>query len=202
MRGVSANRYRMNPEAQQIIHAELDPGESILWAGKPKQGTVFRGSDFFMIPFSLLWGGFAIVWEIMAVAMIHKAEKVPDGFVYLFPLFGIPFVAIGLYMIFGRFIYDSKRRSKTFYGVTNERAIIVSGLFRKNVKSLSLKAISDLSIDEKSNNRGTILFGQESPMMSVFMGGGFPGTGSTTPRFELIENAKQVYNQIRSQQKR
>lgn len=155
-----------------------------------------------MIPFSLLWGGFAIFWEYMAITMTHNAKNTPDGIEIIFPLFGIPFVVVGLYFIFGRFIYDAKKRSKTFYGVTTDRVMIISGLFRKNVKSLNLKAMSDLSIDEKQNGRGTIIFGQENPMMAMFMGGGFPGTGSTTPKFELIDGAKQVYNEIRNQQKR
>jgi len=57
-------------------------------------------------------------------------------------------------------------------------------------------------MSEKENDVGTILFGQENQMASMFMGGGFPGMGgSTTPKFEFIENAKQVYNQLRTQQK-
>jgi len=109
----------MNFEAQRMVQRELDSGEKLLWAGMPKQGTIFRGMDVFMIPFSLLWGGFAIFWEYMVLAMAPQAQDTPEGFAIIFPLFGIPFVIIGLYMIFGRFIYDSKKRSKTFYGLTN-----------------------------------------------------------------------------------
>ena len=192
----------MNYDAQKIIQKELDSDERLLWAGMPKQGTIFKGTDVFMIPFSLLWGGFAIFWEYMALTMVPKAQNAPDGFALLFPLFGIPFVVIGLYMIFGRFIYDSKKRVKTFYGLTDQRAIIISGVFSKNVKSLNLKSMSDVSMSEKANGCGTIIFGQENQMMNMFMGGGFPGMGgSNTPKFELIENAKQVYNQLREQQK-
>jgi hypothetical protein len=62
--------------------------------------------------------------------------------------------------------------------------------------------MSDISLTEKSNGYGTIIFGQENKIKSMFMGGEFPGmSGSTTPKFELIENAKQVYNQLREQQK-
>ena len=38
--------------------------------------------------------------------------------------------------------------------------------------------------------------------MSIFVGRGLPGMGgSTTPKFELIEDAKQVYNELRAQQR-
>lgn len=188
----------MNQAAQMAIQKELGPGERMLWAGMPQQGIVFRGSDVFMIPFSLLWGGFAIFWEIMALQIPSK-EPGPIG--VIFPLFGIPFVLIGLYMIVGRFFYDSKKRTKTFYGLTDQRVVIVSGIFNKDVKSLSLKAMSDVSLSEKQNGSGTIVFGQENPMMAMFMGGGMPGMGgSMTPKFEHIDHARQVYNQIRAQQ--
>lgn len=188
----------MKYDAQIIIQQELDSSERLLWAGRPKQGVIFRGYDIFMVPFSLLWGGFAIFWEIMALQIpSDKAGAVS----IVFPLFGIPFVLIGLYLIFGRFLYDAKRREKTFYGLTDQRAIIVSGLFSKGVKSLNLKTMSDVSLSERAGGYGTIVFGQENPMMSHFMGGGFLGAGTTTPKFELIENAKQAYSQLREQQK-
>lgn len=189
----------MNYEARETIQRELDSGEKLLWFGMPKQGILLRGSDIFMIPFSLLWGGFAIFWEIMALA-IPDEKAGPVAIV--FPLFGIPFVLVGLYMIFGRFIYDSKKRSKTIYGLTDQRAIIVSGIFSRGVKSLNLKSISDVSLSEKSDKSGTITFGQENPMMSFFGGNSFPGMGGySAPKFELIESAKDVYNTLIMQQK-
>ena len=189
----------MNYDSQSIIQNELDSNEKLIWAGIPKQGTIFRRSDVFMIPFSLLWGGFAISWEIVAIGMSsEKAGAVSS----VFPLFGIPLIIFCLYMIFGRFIYDSKKRTKTFYGLTDQRAIIVSGIFNKNVKSLSLKTMSDVSLSENSNGHGTITFGHANLMTFIFTGGGFTGMGgSNVPKFELIKNAKQVYDQLIAQQK-
>ena len=187
----------MDYETRDVVKKELDSGEKLLWAGTPKQGVVFRGSDVLMIPFSLLWGGFAIFWEIMALSIPHK-EAGPVSIV--FPLFGIPFVLAGLYMIFGRFIYDAKKRAKTVYGLSDQRAIIISGVFSRSIKSLNLKSLSDVSLTEKGDKSGTITFGQENVMMSFFAGNGFPGMGgSNVPKFELIENAKDVYNQLRIQ---
>ncbi len=190
----------MNFDAQQIVQRELDSGEKLIWAGIPTQGIVVRTSDVFMIPFSLLWGGFAIFWEVMALG-IPKDDA--GAVAYVFPLFGLPFVLIGLYMIFGRFIYDAKKRAKTFYGLTDQRAIIISGLFSKGVKSLNLVTLTDVNLTEKSDLSGTITFGHENQFANFFGGNSLPGMGgSTAPKFELIENAKDVYNKLRAQQKK
>lgn len=70
------------------------------------------------MPFSLLWGGFSIFWSISALV---GGAPVP------FALFGVPFVALGLYFIFGRFIYKAKRKRQTVYGLTEGRALVAVG---------------------------------------------------------------------------
>ena len=92
------------------LDSYLDPGEKLLWSGQPKQGMRLQAGDAFMIPFSLLWGGFAIFWEIAALGIgfsphgrAATTAKEPNFIAYIFPLWGIPFVLMGLYMIFGRF---------------------------------------------------------------------------------------------------
>ena len=52
---------------------QFDIDGSVLWKGKPKQGIVFRGSDIFMIPFSVLWAGFAVLL-IGAISSLLKLE--------------------------------------------------------------------------------------------------------------------------------
>lgn len=178
---------------KNILRAHLSSNENLLWAGQPRAGIVLRATDAFLIPFSLMWGGFAISWELTALT-----KHAP----FFFKLWGIPFVFIGLYFIFGRFIADAKLRSNTYYGVTNERIIILSGLFSRKVKSLNLKTLTDVSLDEKLGGSGTITFGAINPMSWWYSGMAFPGWGpSPTPAFELIQNAKSVYETIRNAQR-
>jgi hypothetical protein len=66
-----------------------------------------------------MWGGFAIFWVVGA----------SSGDPHWFGLFGLPFVAVGLYAIFGRFIYKANRKRRTTSAVTNRRVLeIVRGL--------------------------------------------------------------------------
>ena len=178
----------------EAIKAQLSSGENVLWSGQPRQGVIVRGSDAFMIPFSLMWGGFAIFWEFSVLT-----SNAPAFFV----LWGIPFVLVGLYLIVGRFFFEAKQRTHTFYAVTNERILIVSGVFTRKVKSLNFRTLSDLSLTEGKDNEGSISFGGGSPFSSMFGGfSGWPGMEAHMgPRFELIAGAKSVFEIIRGIQR-
>jgi hypothetical protein len=173
---------------------ELNPGERIIWSGQPQQGLMLRPADIFMIPFSLMWGGFAIFWEFGVVS---------SGAPLFFMAWGIPFVLVGLYIIVGRFFVDSAQRSKTYYALTNERAIIIAGLFNQNTKSLDLKKLPEINISTKGNGKGTITFGASHPMAWMYAGSGFPNMGryQIAPSFEMIDDARTVYQHIKRLQK-
>lgn len=147
-----------------------------------------------MTPFALLWGGFAFFWEWQVI----QSDAPP-----FFVLWGVPFVLVGLYLIFGRFIVEAKQRERTYYGVTSERVLIVSGLFGRKVKSVSLRNLADLSLSEGASGEGSISFGGGAPFGSWFGGfSGWPGMEAYVgPRFDLIPNARSVYNIIRDAQR-
>jgi len=179
-------------EQQQFLNSQLSPNENLLWSGQPRQGVLLRAADAYLIPFSLMWCGFAIFWE--------STVWISDAPIF-FRLWGIPFVLVGLYMVIGRFIVDSLQRSKTFYGVTNERIIIVSGISGRNVKSLNLRTLTDITLNEKPGGVGTITFGSA---VSTSWQSNFPFSRRVEPDcplFEGIPSAKNVYEIIRQAQK-
>jgi len=170
---------------QSELREHLGRDENLLWSEKPKSGIVFRIADIFMIPFSILWCGFAIFWVIMA----YQGGGI-------FALFGVPFVIIGLIFVFGRFIIDSKQRENTVYGLTENRILIKSGVFSKNIKSLNIKTLSDIELSEKGDGTGTISIGPKNPFMVWGSGmNWWPGM-KMNPQLEMIPNARKVYNQI------
>jgi hypothetical protein len=175
-------------DADSEIRNELLTHERLLWTGQPRQGIVLRGFDVFMIPFSILWGGFAIFWMVMAVTM---------GAPWFFVLFGTPFVLVGLYMIFGRFWVEARMRAHTFYGLTEDRVIIVSGIYRRQAKSLNLDTITDVTLTEYRNGGGLITFGPTLQMFAALQGTSWPGMSQfLPPSFALASDARAVYQRI------
>ena len=158
--------------ASARLKVQLEPGERLLWSGQPKQGLALRSTDWFMVPFSLLWGGFAIFWELEALDPFVTS---PNPVNLVMALFGIPFVLVGLYMMFGRFFADSRARAKTYYGVTDQRAIIVSGLFSRQVTSLPYRSMPQVTINVRPDRSGTITFGQPNSLALMSEGTPWPG---------------------------
>lgn len=179
---------------EEQIRRYIAENERLIWCGRPRQGVVFRRSDIFMIPFSFMWGGFALFWEITVLIEFFKDDSNTP---IIFPLFGIPFVLLGIYFIAGRFWADSKRRDKTYYGLTNKRVLIISGICSQRIKSIDVQRLPALTLSEKSDGSGTITFGQSSPW-NWFDGMPFPGMDNYMPAmFETVDNAAGVYEKIR-----
>ncbi len=184
----------MTNTASDQIADELNPGERIIWSGQPQQGLVFRAMDWFLIPFSLLWGGFALFFEF---------SMVTGGAPPVATVAGIPFALMGIYAIFGRFFVDLAQRRRTYYALTNERALIISGLFHHNIKAIFIKYLPEISVSMRRNGRGTITFGTANPMAWMYANSGIPGTGTyhAAPCFDMIEDVKLVYQQVKLQRR-
>ncbi|HEX3508972.1 MAG TPA: hypothetical protein VHW94_11325, partial [Candidatus Dormibacteraeota bacterium] len=112
-----------NVDAQVRLQTYLQPGEGVLWTGSPNPHRLFSSKDFFLVPFSLMWGGFAIFWEASVLAFGRGANQAP----VFFALWGIPFVVVGQYFIWGRFLFKRWDRRRTIYAVTNQRVIVLRG---------------------------------------------------------------------------
>ena len=183
----------MFDDVDSVIQSELRPDEHLLWSGLPPQGIRLRAADAILIPFSLMWGGFAIFWETSAIVA---------GAPLFFVVWGIPFVVVGLYLIVGRFWADAWQRSRTYYAVTDSRVIIVSGIFSRNTRSLNIRTLSDVALTTNTDGGGTISFGPVNPFCGWWSGAGWPGMGRyTAPCLELASEANQVYAAILAAQK-
>jgi hypothetical protein len=162
-------------------------GETTVWKGQPHQGLLLRPIDAFLIPFSLLWCGFAAFWNF---------EVWSSGAPLFFQLFGLPFLVFGAYGTFGRFMLDIYLRRATTYTITTERVVIARG---SKTVSLDIRHLPALELIELSDGSGTIRFG---PAISLLEGrnlGIWQPTFDPVPQFIRIPRARSVYELIRQQ---
>lgn len=130
-----------------FVNQYLLSGEYIVWKGRPEKGLVFSGQDFIMIPFSIMWLGFALFWEWGAIQ---------SGIPFMM-LWGLPFVGIGLYMLFGRYIHSAWLRPRTFYVVTNKKLIIKKG---RKISMYTAMDLPPMTLRIHKNGNGTISFSE------------------------------------------
>jgi hypothetical protein len=178
------------------LRRTLLAGERVLWEGQPYTGLILRPIEVFLIPFSLLWGGFAVFWNASVWMADQNSSDLP------LKLFGLPFLIAGLYITFGRFLIDAVIRKKLRYAVTDRRILIYKDGRGSTVKSVDIQRLPSIDLSERSDGTGTIRFGAA---MSLFNGQNFgiwQPTFDATPQFLRIPNVRFVYELIQKQTER
>lgn len=142
--------------------APLLGNEEFLWAGKPKEGLMFRKSDWLAIPVSLVLLGAALkpYWDARSRTM-HPTEMIGLAI----------FVVLGVYLLIGRFFIDAYVRRDMVYGLTSHRALIIGGLFGRQVLSIDLRTLQQTALTQRRNGLGTITFGPDGGLNSLLAGG-------------------------------
>ena len=149
------------PVQFDVFSSELSSDETVQWSGRPNPDVVFHKDHWGMIPFSLLWGGFAIFWLVGASGIADLWTNRPDKtFQWFGVIWGTPFVLIGQYMIWGRFLHKRWKKRRTYYGLTNRRALIVENGFKgRTVSSAYFENMALVDKWVRSDGIGSLSFG-------------------------------------------
>jgi hypothetical protein len=173
--------------AQRKFERFLEPGEKLLWSGRPATGLRLRPSDAVRIPFGLFFCG----------AVVHMVSTTSaSGGWQFFHLWALFFAAIALYLVVGRFFVDAHRRSTMLYGLTDRRALIVSGAMSQTVSSVYLSTIEDATLSERASGEGSIRLTWPASRYWLSDGGLWVGGADRGYSFEFIRNPAQVYSLI------
>jgi hypothetical protein len=182
----------------QPFQRYLFAGERILWSGQPKQGIAFSRSDLLAIPFSLMWGGFAMFWNYEVWTSLPD-KGAADG--WFFKLWGLPFLAVGLYLIAGRFFYDAWVRNHSHYAVTNDRVLILRTSPTPKLISRDIQSLPMFELTEHRDGTGTIVFDSEDVGYSMFgrkrQFGIWAPAASASAQFFGIDDPRRAYELIR-----
>jgi hypothetical protein len=181
---------------ESLFQNDLMDNEKIHWTGQPDPSIIFSGSDIFMIPFSLLWGGFALFWEGSVLGWIPYAGQRANHAPLFFALWSLPFVGMGLYMIFGRFFFKVWLKKRTYYAITNKRVLIITQGFRRQVQAVFFSQIPVINKSVRGDGTGSLVFGNAG-FGTNYANTGMDFLGSrynrASPGFFDIHDADMVY---------
>ena len=185
----------INQASYVAIQPELTPGESVLWAGQPSPRITFHRQDLFFIPFSLMWGGLAIFWEAGVAGFWGSSGTRLRGPWLLGLIWGIPFVVIGQYLIWGRFLYAAWEKKRIHYAVTNRRLIAVRSGSSRLMASCYIDTLLTLIKEGRSNGIGTLRFA-EVPAAANGRSTWASWDGLAVPSFVDIDDVDSVYRLV------
>jgi hypothetical protein len=147
-------------ELRRKIDRELQPGESIRWVEQPIPRDSTSTSAVIAF-FSIPWTGFALF--LMWGASGFKFPDLREGFKpqYLLPLFGVPFVVVGVGMLvtsLWKCLWTWIDARETVYLITNQRAISIQGSWSKTtIRSYSPDELKNIFYRERNDGTGDIV---------------------------------------------
>jgi hypothetical protein len=138
---------------QARVNGELEPGEVIRWIERPVP-RYFTPKAKAAFLFGIPWTAFAIFWTLAAAGQceIPESSKGIVNIFRVFPLFGIPFILIGLGLLSSP-LWAYRKALKTVYVITDRRAITFDGGRSNTVRSYPPSKLRD--IYRKDNEDGT-----------------------------------------------
>jgi hypothetical protein len=152
-------------QLQQELDRELAPGERVLWSGQPLPKRYTRGS-WAAVLFGIPWTAFAVFWTCMAffgTRAIPGDHAMAMGFRWFFPLFGVPFILIGLGLLSSPW-WGRRKAAGVLYAITDRRVLISEPGWRgaRAVKSFEPEELQTLERTEQADGSGDLIFSRRS----------------------------------------
>ncbi len=146
---------RGNTEAQDFEKSPLfrymDPDEKLIWFGRPTGEHVGGRWDINLRTFfiGIIFTVFAFVWSVTALRS--------SG---ILGIFGLLFVAVGIYTSFGRWIILYTNKKNTYYAVTGRRILLCITGQTVRFREIRYSRISDVQLikSKRGTGCGTIVF--------------------------------------------
>jgi hypothetical protein len=147
--------FELSDELRASVESELTSQEQVVWVEQPIPWLVAR-STLPILLFGIPFTAFALFWIGMAAFGINQAGNA--GPLWIFPLFGLPFILVGLAM-FSAPYWALRSARRTVYVLTTQRAILLrGGWFSINVRSFEPTALTDLDRRQRPNGSGDLIF--------------------------------------------
>ncbi|MBN9061415.1 MAG: hypothetical protein BGP06_21275 [Rhizobiales bacterium 65-9] len=133
--------------------------QPVIWVGRPNPRRVFwpaLGIWLFAIP----WTAFALFWEWVVLGSLFFAHPrgaagPPSGLMWVFALFGAPFVLVGLGMLAAPF-WMAREARRTVYALSTQRLATLIVNRATKATSISVGDIAGTRRIEKTDRSGDL----------------------------------------------
>lgn len=162
----------------------LDPDEVILWQGRPDSTFVWHIFHYICLLLGLFVSCFAVIWMLL---MIQQG-----GWTWML---GLVFLVMGLFIMFGMPYGGPYISNRTWYTLTNNRALIATDLpiLGRRLRSYPITAETPLVLEER--RKTSVFFATRKRRSSE-------GRSYTTGvGFDRIDDAPHVFELMREIQK-
>jgi hypothetical protein len=136
------------------LERELDSEETVQWHGW--QLGRLNPRHFLGYVFAVPWTVFSLAWTGIAATAVLASDQIGFGlFAWAFPLFGLPFIAVGAWMLSRPFV-PLWERGRVLYVVTNRRVLKLSIGRELAIKTVSADRIGLVQRSERADGTGTL----------------------------------------------
>lgn len=147
---------------QDALSRDVPPDEPIRWVGRPGP-RVGDWRDWLIVIFGIEWTALAALFTAGAAAIVFNGGMRGDNPLWspiCFPLFGVPFVLFGIWMITAP-ARARRRLRNTVYAVTDRRAVVIErGYWGATVHSFGPEQLAGSSFIERPGGRGDVILSE------------------------------------------
>lgn len=175
-------------ETRQMISRELRDGESVTWVDQPiplRLGLKTWPLVLFAIP----WTAFSLFWEWGA---LQAAPQARDNIAFIvFPLFGLPFVLLGLAMLTAP-LWAALKAKRMFYVLTTHRALLLHKtiLGKLVIRPFEVDQLNSIERSQHTDGSGDLIFKRDMHRDSE------GDVRHTAIGFVAVPDVKQVHERI------
>jgi len=149
---------------EMALTHEMRDAEEVAWKGMKLARIEPKGFGIWL--FAIPWTAFALLWTALA-SMATSATDDSIGILgWAFPLFGTPFILIGLGMLAVPFV-PYFQRGRILFAVTNQRVLELSLGRDLTVKSVPSSRIGDIVRRESGDGSGSVEIALSSPIIGL-----------------------------------
>ncbi len=173
----------------------FEPGERLLWQGRPIPGGGRPGHIFLSLFGMPFLGAGLFTFKEGVDHLIGSAVDLTANFDFMFLIpFSLPFLAIGAGLVFGPWVLPRYMLKRTRYALSDKRAYIAKTAWGRSLETYTITADADIEIESRRHH--TVSFATRVSKDS-------DGDRVTTKiSFENIEEGEKVYKLLRQVQQK